>query len=276
MATTYSNMGIKSWNLSSDFFSYTDLDANWLKIDAHDHTSGKGVQIPTAGIADSAITANKIAAAVIDNSKIAAAAGIVGTKLAANTVTNDKIATADLQKLGLSDSVIRRGKSVITGVGTRNNALPGALSNGPDQVTNIVLPTDGLIFVGFQALWQIAAATSASAQLFINNGGGDVPIKVGQNGGAPSASTAIISAAPYATDVPLFSNPAAGNLATVVSSSASTEVTTGQAIGGNFNSAGIIPVFAAAGTYTISAQFWTNGTTVSVKNRRLWVWTMGF
>lgn len=36
-----------------------------LLVDLHDHTTGKGVQIPTAGIADAAITAAKLASGVV-------------------------------------------------------------------------------------------------------------------------------------------------------------------------------------------------------------------
>ena len=35
-------------------------------------------------------------------------------------------------------------------------------------------------------------------------------------------------------------------------------------------------VFAAAGTYDISVQFKASSGSVTVKNRKLWVWTMGF
>lgn len=61
MAQTLPNMGLRAWNLPGDNFNYTELAANWTKVDNHDHTSGKGVQIPSAGIADSAITVAKVA-----------------------------------------------------------------------------------------------------------------------------------------------------------------------------------------------------------------------
>lgn len=83
MSTIYPNMGLKSWNSASDIFSYTELDANWDAINAHDHTGpGKGLQIPAGGLANNAVTAAAIAAGEIDNSKINASAGIVDTKLA--------------------------------------------------------------------------------------------------------------------------------------------------------------------------------------------------
>lgn len=46
---------------------YVDkINGSLNAIDAHDHTSGKGVQIPTGGIADGAVTNAKLAAGTID------------------------------------------------------------------------------------------------------------------------------------------------------------------------------------------------------------------
>lgn len=73
MSVTTTNMALTSWNLASDTFQRAQLHANWLVVDAHDHTTGKGVQIPTAGIANGAVTGAKIAASTIGASNIAAA-----------------------------------------------------------------------------------------------------------------------------------------------------------------------------------------------------------
>lgn len=70
MALTSPNMGLKEWDLPGDVYSHTDLVTNWNAIDTHDHTSGKGVQIPTAGIGNLAVTGPKIAANSIDGTKI--------------------------------------------------------------------------------------------------------------------------------------------------------------------------------------------------------------
>jgi hypothetical protein len=70
MSTTLTNMGLISWTSGSDLFSSSDLSGNWSKVDVHDHTTGKGVQIPTGGIANGAVTGPKIAASAIDATKI--------------------------------------------------------------------------------------------------------------------------------------------------------------------------------------------------------------
>lgn len=71
MAFTTTNMGLRVWDQPGDFFSYSELAANLSSIDAHDHTSTKGVQIPTGGIANLAVTNGKLAASAVDSAKIA-------------------------------------------------------------------------------------------------------------------------------------------------------------------------------------------------------------
>jgi hypothetical protein len=56
------------------------------------------------------------------------------------------------------------------------------------------------------------------------------------------------------------------------------DVTTGQIVG-TVSAAGLggpCYFFAAAGTYTISIQVKASSASVTIKNRKLWVWTIGF
>lgn len=57
-------MGLRIWNLLADLYDHAQLADNWTKVDYHDHSPGRGVLIPTAGIEDGAITAPKIATAL--------------------------------------------------------------------------------------------------------------------------------------------------------------------------------------------------------------------
>lgn len=50
----------------------TSVSNSFTSIDQHDHTSGKGVQIPTAGLVDNAITTVKITDLNVTTAKIAA------------------------------------------------------------------------------------------------------------------------------------------------------------------------------------------------------------
>lgn len=64
MALTSPKMGLRIWDALSDPYDHNQLADNWSKVDFHDHTPGRGVQIPTEGIADGAVTSVKMAAAI--------------------------------------------------------------------------------------------------------------------------------------------------------------------------------------------------------------------
>jgi hypothetical protein len=143
----------------------------------------------------------------------------------------------------------------------------------PDRVQNVVMPTDGLIAVWYQAIWQNTVASNARAAIFL----GANQVKAGVGTGAP---VAVDTSGP--TDVNddggLFTNPGAGTgalLSTAGGAGAATEVTTGQAVGSGLG--GPVYIFAAAGTYDVSIQFKNSAAgTLTVKNRHLWVMPMAF
>jgi hypothetical protein len=58
---TTPNMGLTAWDLGTDPYDHAQLATNFAAIDSHDHTTGKGLQIPTDGILNSAITSAKLA-----------------------------------------------------------------------------------------------------------------------------------------------------------------------------------------------------------------------
>ena len=70
MATTLPNMSLRQWNLASDPFSRAELADNFQKLDDHDHTTGKGVQVPSGGIANGAVTNAKLATSAVDGTKV--------------------------------------------------------------------------------------------------------------------------------------------------------------------------------------------------------------
>lgn len=61
MAIVSPNLSLAIWNLPGDRYNHDQLADNWAKVDFHDHSPGRGIQIPTEGIKDGAITAAKIA-----------------------------------------------------------------------------------------------------------------------------------------------------------------------------------------------------------------------
>lgn len=68
------NMGLTAWDLAKDDFDHLQLAANFVAIDKHDHTAGKGVKIPTAGIADKAITHSKLDDEAVQGNNVGAGA----------------------------------------------------------------------------------------------------------------------------------------------------------------------------------------------------------
>jgi hypothetical protein len=140
----------------------------------------------------------------------------------------------------------------------------------------LVLPTDGLLLVGYQATWQESNAGQARASLFI----GATQAKVAAGGAAPGVQEAQISYSGGAVpplDAPLATGTAGLTSGTPGPAGTYTgDVTTGQIMYAGGSSGGPCVVFAAAGTYDISVQFKAGAGSVTVKNRKLWAWTIGF
>lgn len=61
---TSAKMGLRIWNLLLDPYDHEQLADNWAKVDAHDHSPGRGVLIPTEGIAFEAISFPLVAASI--------------------------------------------------------------------------------------------------------------------------------------------------------------------------------------------------------------------
>jgi hypothetical protein len=193
------------------------------------------------------------------------------------SIDGDNLTGTAGQQLGLSSSsVTRRGKVNIPATESRTNTAYGTMTT-PDQVSGIVLPTDGLIAIMYHATWQNSVASAGKAAIFI----GANQLQFASQGVAAPAVQEIVGSATTAQDF-LVTNSGYG-LNTGGGATAYTgDVTTGQIVGMNGAvqqtgaQAGPCWVFAAAGTYTISVQFKASSGSVTVKNRRLWVWTIAF
>lgn len=123
------NMGLREWNLGPDFFDSTALAANWAKIDIHDHTATKGVQIPRGGIVDAAIDGTKLADGAVSTIKIAATA-ITAAELADNAVVTNKLNAASVTKSKLATDALNAFLKLLT-AGDRKLAFGGQAINWP-------------------------------------------------------------------------------------------------------------------------------------------------
>lgn len=126
MALTTPNMALKTWDQLTDNFSHTDLRGNFVAIDVHDHTAGKGVQIPAGGIANLAIGTSQIQDVSVTNVKLAGA--ITDSKLSTpnNAIyrsVHDSIAGFQGASSLTTYGFLSNGSFVATGVNTSNNSL---------------------------------------------------------------------------------------------------------------------------------------------------------
>lgn len=150
--------------------------------------------------------------------------------------------------------------SVITTEQSRENTAFGTLTT-PDEV-EVVLPTNGLVAVGFQALWQSSVSAAGSAALFV----GGAQLKTVSTG-VPTVQEAITTG----TGLNVVTSSVTG----FVSSSGPTSfVTTGLLLsaGGSPGGGGPLYFFAAAGTYKLTMQFKASSGKITVKERKLWAW----
>ncbi|SRR6266487_813148 len=180
--------------------------------------------------------------------------------------------TATLQRLGLnSGSQVGRGKTNIATTESTSSASYVTLTT-PDQVTGIVLPTDGVIAVLFSATWQNSIAGAGRAAIFL--GANQVKLTATQTAGAPQVHEIT---GPGGAAAPQYIHSHAGGLVGAnTANNYNGDVTTGQLVADSGTAGGPAYIFAAAGTYTVSIQFKATSGSVTANSRKLWVWTIGF
>lgn len=205
--------------------------------------------------------------ATADSKTLAVLATLISTinnldqaNLAPNSLDAEALTTTLGQALGVNQlAAKRRGVSTVAGTDTRANTAYGTLGT-PDQVTGIVLPADGLIAVCFQATWA-CTATGAKAAVFLG---------ANQTKAVATSPVPVVDEATYnptfATQDDALETGANGLQS--FDTQGWTDVTTGRRVG-------VAYFTAAAGTYDVSVQFKAPAGTVSVRNRKLRVWTLG-
>jgi hypothetical protein len=180
------------------------------------------------------------------------------------------LTTATLQTLGMtSGSQVGRGKSIIATSESTSSAAYTTLTT-PDQVAGVVVPTDGVLYVLYHALWASSVASAANAAVFI---GANQLKRSNANVAAPVVQEAT-SGGNVAVNATLASS-SIGLTGTQNTGVNQSDVTTGQVIG-NDSQGSAIAIRVAAGTYTVSVKFKVSSGNVTVFNRNLWVYTLGF
>jgi hypothetical protein len=210
----------------------------------------------------------------------------------------------DLQALALAIDALEAfeapesGKQDIATAETRASATYGLLTT-PDRVQSITLPEDGLLAVGYDALFKSSDAFAGRAAIFIGAnqlrtrtpGGTAVPItqaaatsgtadKYGHLASCPGG-LAGFAAVTNDQPAPLSTGMTVGGwVRGLVASEVAVELAGtlfGKTVAGDLATfGGECLIFAAAGTYDVSVQFKATTGSVTVKDRRLWVRALVF
>lgn len=191
------------------------------------------------------------------------------------TVINGEIAnenlsgTAGITRANLaveSKPVTWYTPKVIATEESRTNVAYGTLTTA-DEITGVVLPENGLIMVGYMALVKNSVESAGRVAIFL---------------GANQLKTTAGASPPIVQETNL-SNVGFNGVGTNGtglghgSNAAQAFVTTGMSVGGETaGSSGLVAIFAAAGTYTVSVQYKASSGSITAKERKLWVYTLGF
>jgi hypothetical protein len=139
MPVVTTHMTLTTWPAPTDEFDYTELADNFNAIDAHDHTPGKGTQVPTAGIANLAVTTGKLADDAVTTAKIADDA-ITSALIADDAVTSAHIATDAVGQAEIAASAVgatELAADAVTTVKILNGAVTTAkIASGSKLLTD--------------------------------------------------------------------------------------------------------------------------------------------
>lgn len=195
-------------------------------------------------------------------------------------VTAEKLDSSVLDNVGVSDeSTVRRGFVGIAGAETVSTIFSDfdntmSYMPTPDRIQNVVLPSNGLICVAYQARWKFSG-TNGAAGIFIDDNCLKAAVNsITNNQGTYSSATVNTYATLTSDNNGLISRAPSTPVTTVP-----TDVTTGQLVGSQDGSGagGVAYIFADAGTYDVGVRYaaHTSGV-VTALLRKLWVWTIGF
>lgn len=197
--------------------------------------------------------------------------GVTAAKLDDTTVLN---------KVGVSSpSVVRGGSLYIPGSESTQSTSYVTLTT-PDQIDNVVLPTDGYIEIAFHALVKRGAtSTTLQAAIFLDSTQvqvASINASTGAHSLAGQAAGRLAGTSGLTFWTPLYTTGAGLNIYTnaVAESSDASVATTGQVMGHQSDlKGGRVLLFAAAGTYDVSVRFSSSNASVpvSAKERRLHV-----
>lgn len=146
---------------------------------------------------------------------------------------------------------------------SRENTAYGQLPKA-DQVT-LFIPENGLVAIGYQAQWKQSVATTAKAAIWTS---ASTQLRIAGN-----TATPILQEASFGSNTekfaPLITSPY-GLVTGTGAESYTGDVATGQILGLEGTTGGLVYIFGEKGMATFSVQFKSSSGKVTVKNRKLW------
>jgi hypothetical protein len=188
----------------------------------------------------------------LDNSNLSGSAGITAANLAGE-IPRAKLASDAKPVTWYTPKVIATEQS-------RESASFGTMTTA-DEIKEVVLPENGLIVIGYTALVKASVSLAGRAAVFI----GSNQLKL--NG---VVTEALCDSGTFKRTT--TNGSSLYNLSNTIAFATTGEVLSPSSEG---NAGGPLYVWAAAGTYNISVQFKASSGTITVKERKLWVWTLG-
>ena len=246
-------MGLYTWDQLGDSYNYAQLAQNFQTLDFHDHSAGRGTQIPAGGLAPGAVLSSNIAA---------------------NQIGFQHFAQTAIQNLGLNQPG-SNGQGYLS-IPTSQSVTSTTYTTltTPDLIS-VTIGTGGLIYVAYMATWSSSVANAGNAAIFL--GANQVQGIASGTATAPAVQAATSAAA--GISAPLATGTA-GLYGGAQTANYTGNVTTGQIVSSNLAStvgaSGFTTIFAAPGTYNVSIQFKSSSGSVTALNRQLWVWTRNF
>lgn len=169
MAAITPNMGLTQWNSVNDNFNHSALSANFAAIDVHNHTGSpsSGVQIPTGGLVNLAVSAAKLAADSVITAKILDA-NVTTPKLANQSVVAAKIGVLPRSRVyhNIAQTI---PNNTVTALAF--NAERFDTDNMHDPVTNnsfITCKTAGTYLLGATIQWAVNTTGTRQVSLRLN------------------------------------------------------------------------------------------------------------
>lgn len=186
----------------------TQLSDSLTLIDAHDHSTGKGVQIPAGGLASNSVTVNKIASSAADGSTIEVSSGALRVKdggiTAAKLATGLGVVPAGAVQYYLGSSapsgyLLGQGQEVSRTTYADLYAVVGTAFGSGDGSTTFNLPDCRGMFirghVGFGSPTFAAADVNTGTDVITVSGGhgfnrSGFPFRVSSSGSLPTGLAA--------------------------------------------------------------------------------------